>query len=170
MPDPWSVLGVPPGTALDEVRHAYLARLQLLHPDRHQGAGPSVVAEAERATRELNAAWKAVSSGAPFPALVQASAPPTSPGACLQWAIDRLLAAGVAEGRPLTADEIDLLRRPRAAAPRGRRFERWLEGRRRTLRGAVAADGVDAWSSVVRVLADDAPPVVLSMLFAPAPR
>ncbi len=180
MSDPWAVLGVAPGASLDEARQAYLRRLQLVHPDHHQAMAPALVAEAERATRELNAAWNAVqgllSPGppptpgpgpppTPGPGAPTTNGPPTAPGACLQWAIDRLMTAAVREGRPLTAAEIELFRRPRAGAPTGRRFRRWLEGRRRTLAGAVAADGADAWESAVRVLTDDGPSVVLAMLF-----
>jgi hypothetical protein len=65
----------------------------------------------------------------------------------------------------LTAAEVELLRRPRAAAPAGRRFQRWVGRRRATLAVAVAADGADAWATAVRVLADG-PPVVLTALFA----
>jgi len=169
MTDPWAVLGVAPGASLAEARRAYLVRLQLLHPDRHQGMAAAVVAEAERATRELNAAWEAVEgvlSPRPGTAPLPAPGPPTAPAACLQWAIDRLMAAAAREGRPLTAAEVELLRRPRAAAPTGKRFRRWLEGRRRTLGCAVSADGADAWATAVRVLSDEGPAVVLAMLFS----
>jgi hypothetical protein len=179
MSDPWVVLGVPPGASLDAARDAYLVRLQLLHPDHHQGMGPAVVAEADRATRELNAAWGTVqrllSAGQPSPdpapsrppgAAPGPPGPPATPAGCLQWAIDRLVAAALREGQPLTAAEVELLRRPRAAAPSGRRFRRWLASRRRTLAGAVAVDGADAWAAAVRVLIDDGPAVVLAMLFS----
>ena len=56
MSDPWAVLGVDPGTPLAQARHAYLVRLRLVHPDHHQGAGPDVLAEADRATRALTEA------------------------------------------------------------------------------------------------------------------
>jgi len=197
MSDPWAVLGVAPGVSLGAAREAYLLRLQLLHPDHHQGMAPAVVAEAERATRELNAAWDTVQrllsadqpsppaapgrppgappGSAPRPPGSTASppgstssppGPPATPAGSLQWAIDRLRAAALREGHPLTAAEVELLRRPRAAAPSGRRFRRWLEGRRRTLAGAVSVDGADAWAAAVRVLTDDGPAVVLAMLFS----
>jgi hypothetical protein len=202
MSDPWSVLGVAPGATIEEARRAYLVRLQLVHPDRHQGMPDAVMAEAERATRELNAAWEQVNAilsvppsaaahtrrpaagtpppqppppqpppppppprgAAPPPA--PPGGPPTAPGACLQWAIDRLVAAGSREGRPLSAAEVELLRRPRAAAPSGWRFQRWVDRRRATLAIAVAADGADAWATVVRVLSDGGPAVVLAALFS----
>ncbi|HVM63741.1 MAG TPA: J domain-containing protein [Acidimicrobiales bacterium] len=202
MRDPWSVLGVGTGATLEEARRAYLVRLQLVHPDRHQGSAEAVMAEAERATRELNAAWEQVSAilsappsppahprprtGTPPPSAPtpgpRTSAPPpprgatappdppggppTAPAACLQWAIERLVAAGSREGRPLSAAEVELLRRPRAAAPSGRRFERWARRRRATLAVAVAADGADAWATAVRVLSDGGPAVVLTALFS----
>jgi hypothetical protein len=168
MADPWSVLGVPPGASWDEAHHAYLVRLQLVHPDRHQGMAPAVLAEAERATRELNAAWEAVQGlVSPSPDSHGDTVPDFgSPGACLQWAIDRLIAAGVREGHPLTASELELLRRPRAGAPTGRRFHRWLERRRGTLAVAVATDGPDAWAAAVRLLSDAGPSVVLTELFS----
>ena len=63
MRDPWQVLGVPPSATYDEARHAYRIRSQLLHPDRHQGAGQEVLKEAERAFRELEGAWASVKVG-----------------------------------------------------------------------------------------------------------
>ena len=169
--DPWAVLGLAAGASLDDARRAYLVRLQLVHPDRHQGEAAAVVAEAERATRELNAAWEAVQrlcavGGAPPGPVRGVTGPPTEPAACLQWAIDRLIDAGARSGRPLSASEVELLRRPRAAAPSGRRFRQWVTGRRATLAAAVAADGTDAWAVVVRVLSDGGPSVVLGLLFS----
>jgi len=177
--DPWAVLGVAPGASLEEARRAYLVRLQLVHPDRHQGMPAAVLAEAERETRELNAAWEAVEALAssdsrpsgpppsPPPRPTSQARPPESPAACLQWAIDRLIAAGGLEGHPLTASEVELLRRPRAAAPRGRHFQRWVGRRRATLAIAVANDGADAWAAAVRVLTEEGPSVVLALLFSP---
>jgi hypothetical protein len=177
MGDPWAVLGVEAGVGFEEARRAYLVRLQLLHPDHHQGAGAAVLAEAERATRELTEAWEAVQArvGDPVgpgagtegpPAGADGRRPPEGAGACLRWAVDRLIAAASSEGRPLKAAEVDLLLRPLADAPTGRKFQRWLIGRRATLAIAVDADGVDAWAAAVRTLSDGGPAAVLTLLFA----
>jgi hypothetical protein len=172
MGDPWAVLGLEPGAGLGEARRAYLVRLQLLHPDHHQGAAPTVQAEAARATRELTSAWEEVQrrpEHGPVPAAESVSMgnrPPDGAAACLRWAVDRLIAAGSSEGRPLRAAEVELLLRPIVEAPTGRKFDRWLAGRRATLAIAVEADGVDAWSAAVRTLHDGGPAAVLTMLFA----
>jgi hypothetical protein len=172
MPDPWSVLGVAPGTGYDEARHAYLVRLQLVHPDRHQGATAAVRAEAERATRELTEAWEEV-QGLLEGSAVVASGPGGPPGppvgrdACLRWVLDRLIAAAAAEGDPLRADEVDLLLRPALEAPGGRRFQRWISRRRATLAGAVEADGADAWATALRTLQDGGATAVVLLLFQP---
>jgi DnaJ domain len=55
--DPWQLLGVPPTATYEEARHAFRVRSQLIHPDRHQGAGADVLREAERNFRELEGAW-----------------------------------------------------------------------------------------------------------------
>ena len=55
--DPYAVLGVTRDATDGEIRATYHRRAALLHPDRHQGAPPEVVAEAERAMRALNDAW-----------------------------------------------------------------------------------------------------------------
>jgi len=176
MADPWTVLGLGPGAGPEEARRAYLTRLQLLHPDHHQGASADVLAEAGRATRELTAAWEAlqalfVATPAGTPSVETPSAPtpaagpPLGAAACLRWAVDRLIAAAASEGRPLRADEVELLVRPAVDAPGGRGFQRWLTRRRATLTAAVAADGVDAWSIAIRTLHDERRATVLTMLF-----
>ena len=173
MGDPWAVLGLEPGAGLDEARRAYLVRLQLLHPDHHQGAAPAVQAEAARATRELTSAWEEVQrrlehGPIPVPAADNVSMgnrPPDGAAACLRWAVDRLIAAGSSEGHPLRAAEVELLLRPIVEAPTGRKFDRWLAGRRATLAVAVKTDGVDAWSAAVRTLHDGGPSAVLTLLF-----
>jgi len=183
MADPWTVLGLGPGAGPEEARRAYLTRLQLLHPDHHQGASADVLAEAGRATRELTAAWEALqglfdptpagtpSAGtpsAPTPAApTPAAGPPLGAAACLRWAVDRLIAAAALEGRPLRADEVELLLRPLVEAPTGRAFQRWLVRRRATLKVAVARDGAEAWSVAVRTLHDGGPAAVLTLLFEP---
>ena len=175
MSDPWALLGVPPGTGYDEARRAYLLRLQVVHPDRHQGASPAVLAEAERATRELTEAWEAVqaalTTAAPSPAggraaaASPAAAPAAPTGEPLRWMIDHLIAAAAAEGAPLRSHEVDLMVRPLSAAPRGRRFERWLRRRRATLTRAVEADGPDAWGAALRALHDRGTSAVVLLLF-----
>ncbi len=169
MADPWAQLGVPPGTGYEEARRAYLLRLQVVHPDRHQGASPAVLAEAERATRELTAAWEAVQRllATPPPAAPDpiGRRPAPAPGASLRWMLDRLIDAGAAEGDPLRGDEADLLARPLSEAPRGRRFDRWLRRRRRTLARAVEADGAEAWGAALRALQDGGASAVVLLLF-----
>jgi hypothetical protein len=168
MADPWALLGVPPGSGYDEARRAYLLRLQVVHPDRHQGASPAVLAEAERATRELNEAWEAVQGAlatAPGAAGGFAPAPAAPTGEPLRWMLDHLLAAAAAEGDPLRSDEVDLMVRPLSAAPRGRRFDRWVRRRRATLTRAVQADGADAWGAALRALHDRGTSAVVLLLF-----
>lgn len=59
-PDPYRILGVPSGASLDEAEDAYHRLLRQEHPDLHHTAGPERVADAERRTRELNAAISAI--------------------------------------------------------------------------------------------------------------
>jgi hypothetical protein len=66
----WRVLGLPPGSAPDEVRRAFRQAAQLLHPDRAADLPPHVRAEAGRRMTELAEAYRvcsAVSRGAPPP-------------------------------------------------------------------------------------------------------
>jgi hypothetical protein len=56
----YEILGVSPDVSQGELRRTYQARAQLLHPDRHVGASPEVVAEATRAMSDLNLAWEEV--------------------------------------------------------------------------------------------------------------
>jgi hypothetical protein len=58
--DPWQMLGIDPASTYEEASSAYRVRLQLRHPDRHQGSSEAVLHEAERETRELNEAWELV--------------------------------------------------------------------------------------------------------------
>lgn len=60
MSDPWSVLGVSKDATAEQVRHAYITRAQLFHPDRHQDGSPAALAEAERAMAALNEAWQTI--------------------------------------------------------------------------------------------------------------
>jgi hypothetical protein len=79
--------------------------------------------------------------------------------------IDHLIAAAAAEGDPLRSDEVDLMVRPLSAAPRGRRFDRWVRRRRATLAHAVEADGADAWGAALRALHDRGTSAVVLLLF-----
>jgi hypothetical protein len=58
--DPWQVLGINAASSYEEASSAYRLRLQLRHPDRHQGSSQAVLDEAARETRELNDAWELV--------------------------------------------------------------------------------------------------------------
>ena len=58
--DPWQLLGIDPASTYEEANSAYRIRLQLRHPDRHQGSSQAVLDEAARETRELNEAWDLV--------------------------------------------------------------------------------------------------------------
>jgi DnaJ like chaperone protein len=60
--DPYSVLHVEPDAPDEEVRAAWKAAVVALHPDRLTGRGASAeaVAEAEEATKSLNAAYEEV--------------------------------------------------------------------------------------------------------------
>ena len=53
----YDVLAVAPDATPEEIKRTYLLRVQLLHPDRHAGASPEVLAESVRATAEVNDAW-----------------------------------------------------------------------------------------------------------------
>jgi len=181
--DPWSVLGIDSSATYDEARHAYLLRAQLLHPDRHEGAPADVLAEAHRAMRALNDAWETVrgrigEAGPSGPALTDPGpadpgptaavddAVPSTPDECLVWVVRHLVDAGLAHGDPLQPEEISRLLSPLATAPGGRRFDRWLEHRRRTLRQAIDDGGAGAadWGRAWRVLADSGVSVVMMTL------
>ncbi len=202
MPDPWATLGVTPTASYDEARRAYVLRSQLLHPDRHQGAPTDVLAEADRAMRELNEAWDQVRASfgrdgqksptgdrrSPGGGQDQAEEPRPDPGhrrqetphaderqaptaaACLDWVVERLIQAGREHGDPLGTEEIVRLRLPVAGAPGGRRFDHWVERRRRTMRQALADDaasgqGTDRWARAWRVLGESpTTPVVMLLL------
>jgi len=58
--DPWQTLGIDATATYEQASSAYRVRLQLRHPDRHQGASQAVLDEAARETRELNDAWELV--------------------------------------------------------------------------------------------------------------
>lgn len=56
--DHYSVLGVEHGAGQEELKQAYHARAQVLHPDRHQDAPSHVRDEAQRGMAQLNEAWR----------------------------------------------------------------------------------------------------------------
>jgi hypothetical protein len=66
----WRVLGLAPGAAPGEVRHAFRTAAQLLHPDRVSDLTDDVRAEAHRRMVELADAYRictALAAGAPAP-------------------------------------------------------------------------------------------------------
>ncbi len=65
-PDPWDVLGVEPGTPLDEVRAAWRRLVRESHPDRMiaRGVPEEAVKLAERRLIAINRAWEEISGKA----------------------------------------------------------------------------------------------------------
>jgi DnaJ like chaperone protein len=61
-PDPYAVLGVDPGAALESVRDAWRAEVRAIHPDRMVARGvPEEAAKlAEARLAAINAAWDAI--------------------------------------------------------------------------------------------------------------
>jgi hypothetical protein len=134
----WRVLGLEPTAGLDEARRAYRRRARTLHPDRHQGAAPEVVAEAERAMRELTAAWATIRhAAAPEP-----PEPPPSVEACLAWFVEALVEAGPAADDPVGDDDVVRALEPVAVGAGRADFEPWCRRRLRTLAIALAVDRV----------------------------
>ena len=66
--DPWTVLGIAPGTPLDEARRAFRTLIAQYHPDKVAHLAPEFHALAELRTREILDAWgeveRALSPGA----------------------------------------------------------------------------------------------------------
>ncbi len=62
--DPYDVLGVPPGTPLEDVRSAWKAAVREHHPDRliARGVPEEAVKLSERRLIALNAAWEEISA------------------------------------------------------------------------------------------------------------
>ena len=65
-PDPWDVLGVEPGTPIDEVRKAWRRLVRESHPDRMiaRGVPEEAIRMAEKRLVAINRAWEEISSGA----------------------------------------------------------------------------------------------------------
>ena len=64
-PDPWEVLGVAPGTDVDEVRNAWRQHVRDSHPDRMiaRGVPEEAVRMAEKRLIAINRAWETISAG-----------------------------------------------------------------------------------------------------------
>ena len=65
-PDPWDVLGIEPGTSIDEVRAAWRRQVRETHPDRMiaRGVPEEAVRIAEKRLVAINRAWEEISAGA----------------------------------------------------------------------------------------------------------
>jgi DnaJ like chaperone protein len=65
-PDPWSVLGIPPGTPVEEARAAWRALVRESHPDRMiaRGVPEEAVKMAETRLVAINRAWEEISGKA----------------------------------------------------------------------------------------------------------
>lgn len=110
--DPWTVLGLEAGAEAAEIKRAYLLRSKLLHPDRHQTASPEVAAEAERAMRDLNAAWAEL--GARGAGDVGGGGrggrdPAPSAAEAIEWFVGTVVETALRSGRALAAWERDAL-------------------------------------------------------------
>ena len=119
--DPWTVLGLESGADAREVKHAYLLRSKLLHPDRHQAASREVLAEAERAMRDLNAAWAELrdrgggeSSRPPREGGTRRAGRDTapSPTEAFEWFMGTVVGTALRSGKALAAWERDALVAP----------------------------------------------------------
>jgi hypothetical protein len=100
-------------------------------------------------------------SSAPGPTTV-----PDDLAGCVAWIIERIAAAGERADDPLAPEEMARLESPLATAPTGRRFTRWVDHRRATLRAAMkdtettSADWEHAW----RIVAEARAGIVLLLL------
>jgi DnaJ like chaperone protein len=66
LPDPWDVLGIPPGTPVEEARAAWRTLVRESHPDRMiaRGVPEEAVKMAERRLIAINRAWEEISGKA----------------------------------------------------------------------------------------------------------
>ena len=66
LPDPWDVLGIPPGTPVEEARAAWRALVRESHPDRMiaRGVPEEAVRMAEARLVAINRAWEEISGKA----------------------------------------------------------------------------------------------------------
>jgi DnaJ like chaperone protein len=66
VPDPWSVLGIPPGTPVEEARAAWRQLVRESHPDRMiaRGVPEEAVKMAETRLIAINRAWEEISGKA----------------------------------------------------------------------------------------------------------
>jgi len=64
-PDPYTVLGVAPGTPRDEVRKAWRRQVRETHPDRMiaRGVPEEAIKLAEKRLRDINRAWEEINVG-----------------------------------------------------------------------------------------------------------
>ena len=62
MQDHYGVLGVEHDADFEAIKRAWRLKVQLLHPDRHEGASEEVLAEATRQVAMVSAAWKILKS------------------------------------------------------------------------------------------------------------
>ena len=65
VPDPWDVLGVEPGTPIEDVRAAWRRLVRETHPDRMMARGvpAEAVRMAEKRLVAINRAWEEISAG-----------------------------------------------------------------------------------------------------------
>jgi DnaJ like chaperone protein len=65
VPDPWAVLGVEPGTPIEEVRKVWRTLVRESHPDRMiaRGVPEEAVRMAESRLAAINTAWDEISQG-----------------------------------------------------------------------------------------------------------
>jgi DnaJ like chaperone protein len=65
-PDPWDVLGIPPGTPVEEARAAWRQLVRESHPDRMiaRGVPEEAVKLAEKRLVAINRAWEEISGKA----------------------------------------------------------------------------------------------------------
>ncbi len=65
VPDPWAVLGVEPGTPIEEVRRVWRQLVRDSHPDRMIARGVPIEAirMAEARMAAINTAWEEISRG-----------------------------------------------------------------------------------------------------------